>query len=92
MEVIKVTDYPQICDRIEFDIQEGKIRYVNFSLNGENVMIEIKNLLTDIEISHLPDIQTDEQYLPVITELKNCIEKSSRKSMIKNKISILKHK
>ena len=73
-----------------FEIKDGKIAYVNFSLNGENVLKDLKELLTESEISELDNAEIDEKYHQVINELKKGIEKSVRRSQIKNGILKIK--
>lgn len=90
MDIIKLENCPDICDRIDFEIKDGKIAYVNFSLNGENVLKGLKELLTESEISELDNAEIDEKYHQVIDELKKGIEKSVRRSQIKNGILKIK--
>ena len=90
MDIIKLENCPDICNRIDFEIKDGKIAYVNFSLNGENVLKDLKELLTESEISELDNAEIDEKYHQVIDELKKGIEKSVRRSQIKNGILKIK--
>ncbi|CCY24511.1 MAG: hypothetical protein KIC80_09030 [Brachyspira sp.] len=95
MEIIKLKDYPEICDKIDFDIKDGKIIYINFSLNGKNVLIDLKNLFTEMEVSAFSEISfkdIDEKYHPLVNELIKYIEKSERNNLIKKKIIQMKHK
>ncbi len=90
MDIIKLENCPDICNRIDFEIKDGKIAYVNFSLNSENVLKDLKELLTESEISELDNAEIDEKYHQVIDELKKGIEKSVRRSQIKNGILKIK--
>ncbi len=94
MEIIKLKDYPEICDKIDFDIKDGKIIYINFSLNGKNVLIDLKNLFTEMEVSAFSEISfkdIDEKYHPLVNELIKYTEKSERNNLIKKKIIQMKH-
>ena len=90
MDIIKLENCPDICNRIDFEIKDGKIAYVNFSLNSENVLKDLKELLTESEISELDNAEIDEKYHQIIDELKKGIEKSVRRSQIKNGILKIK--
>ena len=90
MDIIKLENRPEICDRIDFEIKDGKIAYINFSLNGENVLKDVKELLTESDVSELDNTELDEKYHEVIDELKKGIEKSARRSQIKNGILKIK--
>lgn len=95
MEIIKLKDYPEICDTIDFEIKEDKLIYVNFSLNGSNVFKSLKNILTETNISELQNISfndINEQYVPVIKELLKGINITLNKAQIKNQITKFKRK
>ncbi len=95
MEIIKLENYPDICDTIDFEIKEDKLIYVNFSLNGSNVFKSLKNILTETNISELQNISfndINEQYVPVIKELLKGINITLNKAQIKNQITKFKRK
>lgn len=95
MEVINLQDYPNICDKIQYELNDGKITYVDFFLNNSPVLKNFKKALTNTpidDVSKVSLVNFDAKILPVIEIFIKDIEISKKNSIIKNQINLLKRK
>ncbi len=96
MEIIKIDNLFNICDEIQFEIKDGILTYVNFSLNGENKFKDLKEKITELSLTDLKQIafdkNLDENSRKIFQKLLENIERCKIKQQIKQQINLIKRK
>lgn len=95
MQSIEVKNFKKICDEIRYEMRDGKLRLVEFLLQGSPVMDEFKKFLTGLDAKQIYDKAPFMTINPAITTiLKDFaahVSETQEKTNIKNAILKLKN-
>lgn len=90
MKIIKIENYPNICDTIQFNVKDDKLDYIDFFLNGELVHREIKNALSGLTIKDLEKkiyfVSMNPEVTLVLKMMLSELKDYQQKTMLKHKI------
>ncbi|MCI1273868.1 MAG: hypothetical protein LKG27_05485 [Clostridiaceae bacterium] len=95
MQSIEVKDFKKFCDEIRYEIQDGKLIFVEFLSKGIPVMEEFKKFLIGLDVNQIKEKVPFMTLNPAVTMiLKNFsthVSESQKKINIKNAILNLKN-
>ncbi|MBP3924349.1 hypothetical protein J6E39_03815 [bacterium] len=90
MKIIKIENYPNVCDTIQFNVKDDKLDYIDFFLNGELVHREIKNALSGLTIKDLEKkiyfVSMNPEVTLVLKMMLSELKDYQQKTMLKHKI------
>lgn len=95
MEIINIEEYPNICDKIQYELKDGTITYIDFLLKELSVLKNLKKSLTGSSVDNVSKtsmVNFDPKIMPVIDIFVKHIQNTKQNIDIKNKISLLKRK
>jgi len=96
MEIIKIENHPNVCDKVQYSLKDGKLEYVDFFLGEKVVLMEIKNVLSNLTISDLEFkmkfVSINPEVILILKALLYRIKDDVKSSELKNKIFKLHNK